>query len=201
VAVTAAATVLVLAPWVARNWVRFDHPVLSNNAGTTIAGANCPQTYFGPQTGWFIFECTAEHPPRPGNEAQRSARLRKQGLDYARAHAGRLPLISAIRVGHLWGLYEPRRQTAVTGRAHWLQLLGVIAYYPVALLGLAGAWRLRRRRTELAILLIPAAVATIAALTAHGNTRLRHGAEVALVALAGVACAALAVGRRTGEPS
>ncbi len=186
---------VVLAPWAGRNVARFDRVLLSTNDGTAIAGANCPATYDGPHPGGFDLACVVVPHARGGNEAERFGRLRDQGIAYARDHAARVPVIAAIHVGTLWGVWEPGRQVHVTGRSVTVQRVGVVVYYLVALLGIAGAWALRRRHVVLAILLAPAAVATVAALATFGNTRLRHGAEVVLLALAGVACARLSAHR------
>ena len=44
-----------------------------------------------------------------GNSADRSSRLRTQGVDYARAHASRLPAVEGVRLLRTFGLWQPRR--------------------------------------------------------------------------------------------
>ena len=191
VAVLAAA--LVLAPWVVRNWTTFDRPVLSTNDGTTLAGSNCPRTYRGPDLGWFVFDCALLPPGATGSEAERSAELRRRGLDHVEDNAGRAVLVAGVRVANLWGLYKPSRHNVVAGRHLRVQQAGVVAFYLVALLAIGGLVGLRRRRAvPLAILLAPLLAATLTAAVTYGSPRLRHGADVILVALAGAGLAALA---------
>jgi hypothetical protein len=199
--VAVAGTAVVLAPWVVRNVGAFDRPLLSTNDGTTLAGSNCPQTYSGPDLGWFVFACAAERGPRTGTEADRMARLRERGLEYASERPGRAVVVAGARALTVWGLYAPRRQFVVTGRRVAVQQAGTIAYYLIAALAIAGLLVLRRRVAwpVLLLLLSPALVATLTAMLTHGNHRFRHGAEVILVVLAGVALAELAGRRRASS--
>src|SRR4051794_21929643 len=83
------ATVVVLTPWIVRCWAQFDQPVfISTNSGGLLAGANCDATYHGEWIGQWRFDCLK--PPKSTNEAQGSADLASDGIDYARDHAGRL---------------------------------------------------------------------------------------------------------------
>lgn len=198
-AAMAVATLVVLAPWVVRNWSQFDRPLISTNDGTTLAGTNCDRTYHGADVGWFAFAC-ADDPLRPGeDEAERSARLRDRGLDHMRDNPGRAVVVAGVRVAGLWGLYEPSRHNVVTGRSVRVQQAGVIAYYAIALLALVALWR-RRRGLPLPILLAPFVAATAAAALTYGGPRLRHGADVILVVLAGVGLAALRAPTRAEPP-
>jgi 4-amino-4-deoxy-L-arabinose transferase-like glycosyltransferase len=177
---------IVIAPWFGRNLAEFDRPVLiSTNDGTTLAGSNCDATYRGERMGSFRTSCI----PRiaEGDESRRSAELRARAREYAQNHAGRLPLVVAARVGRVLGLYRPL-QTAEDneGRRRVVQLAGVITFYPLAALALAGALALRRRRRELALLLAPALMALAVAACVHGSVRLRHAAEIGIVLLAAV---------------
>ncbi len=195
--VTALAALVVLAPWVVRNWTTFDRPLISTNDGTTLAGSNCDRTYHGRDLGWFVFACALEPRSATGDEAERSARLRERALDHIRDHPGRAAVVTGARVAGLWGLYRPSRHNVVTGRHVTVQKLGVLAFYPLAMLALIALWR-RRGALPLGILLAPLIAATIAAALTYGGPRLRHGADVVVVALAGVGVAAVA--RRGDAP-
>ena len=72
---TAAACFVLVAPWLARNWIEFDRPVLiSTNDGSLLAGANCDQTYYGKDLGLWTTNCLS---PRVfSNEADQAARWR-----------------------------------------------------------------------------------------------------------------------------
>ena len=63
---------------------------------------------------------------------------------------------------------------------------GVLMYYVVALLAIAGAVILRRRRGPWRILLAPVVLVLFVSITAYGFTRFRVGAEPALIVLAAV---------------
>ena len=185
------ATVVVLAPWVVRNADVFGRPVLSDNQGTLLAGSNCRRTYYGKDIGWFSVACVAAATPSGAttNEAKLSAKLTSRGLDYAGGHPGRAVLVAGARLARVWGLYQPGRQAVATGRREWVQKVGVVVYYLVALMAILGAVSLRRRRAELAILVAPVVLASFVALVSWGSVRFRHEAEVMLLVLAGVAIA------------
>jgi hypothetical protein len=187
------ATVVVLAPWVVRNADVFGRPVLSDNQGTLLAGSNCRRTYYGRDIGWFSVACVAAANPSGAgaatNEAKRSASLTSRGLDYAGAHPARAVLVAGVRLARVWGLYQPGRQAVATGRRVWVQKVGVVSYYAVALMAILGAVTLRRRRDELAILVAPILLASFVALVSWGSVRFRHDAEVMLLVLAGTAIA------------
>jgi 4-amino-4-deoxy-L-arabinose transferase-like glycosyltransferase len=192
-AAVALATVVVVAPWVVRNWEVFGRPVLSDNQGTLLAGSNCRRTYYGKDIGWFSVACvpaaSASAAGASTNEAEHSASLTSRGLDYAGAHPGRAVLVAGVRLARVWGLYQPGRQAIATGRRAWVQKVGVVVYYLVVLMAILGAVSLRRRRDELAILLAPVLLASFVALVSWGSVRFRHEAEVMLLVLAGVAIA------------
>jgi hypothetical protein len=123
------------------------------------------------------------------NEAKRSAGLTSRGLDYAGAHPARAVLVAGVRLARVWGLYQPGRQAVATGRRVWVQKVGVVVYYAVAVMAILGAVTLRRRQDELAILVAPIVLASFVALVSWGSVRFRHEAEVMLLVLAGTAIA------------
>ena len=69
-AVSTAAALVLIAPWVVRNAVVFGHPSLAADANTLIAGANCHDTYYGHDIGWWSLDCLARE-PNPGAAAAR----------------------------------------------------------------------------------------------------------------------------------
>ena len=89
---TTAASVLVIAPWVTRNLVVFHRLTLATDANTLIAGANCHDTYYGHDIGWWSLECLARGRTRSqllAGDASSSA-----AFDYASDHVPRLPLVA-----------------------------------------------------------------------------------------------------------
>jgi hypothetical protein len=196
------ACVLVLVPWLLHCWVTFGQPVLiSTNVGGLLAGANCPQTYHGPLLGQWDLGCLP--PPEVGvgggtetNEAAESDHLRDVGLSYARHHAGRLPVVIAARIGRSFELFLPQQQWAMEaffeGRNEKVEEAGVLVYYVVGLLAVAGTVLLWRRRGPWRILLSPLVLVVFVSVTGYGFTRFRVGAEPALIVLAAVALDGLA---------
>ena len=183
-AVVWAVALAVVAPWVVRNSTTYDQPMLvSTEDGPVIAGANCDLTYRGRDIGYWHSACVGLR--AEPNPAVRSDRLREQGLEYAREHAGRLPLVEAVRLLRTFGLWQPVRHVYFAeGRAMPLRPLAVAVCWAVLALGVAGAIALRRRRLELAILLAPAVLAVATTLIAFGYSRFRYAADVALIVLA-----------------
>lgn len=185
-----AVTALVVSPWVVRNWVVFDRPVLANNLGGLIAQTNCPQAYEGPKMGDLAPECLG---PRVGShEADHSDHWRRQGLQYAGDHMGQLAPVAAVRLLRTWGLRDPLDAAfdAESRNIH-LQRAGIAAFYLLGALAIVGTIVLRRRREPLALLLAPVIMVSIVSVLSYGNLRLRAAAEVPLVVLAAVGLVSL----------
>jgi 4-amino-4-deoxy-L-arabinose transferase-like glycosyltransferase len=185
-----AAALVLIAPWVVRNWIVFDEPVLTNNVGGLIAQSNCDPAYSGRQVGDLVPRCLG---PAVGlNEDDRSRHWRDKGLEYAGDHLEDLPRVAVVRLLRTFGLYDGLDAVydAESRNAH-VQRAGIVAYYPLLLAAIAGAVMLRRRRWELALLLAPVAMAAITSVLAYGSLRFRTAAEIPLVLLAAVGLAAL----------
>jgi hypothetical protein len=184
-----AALTVVIAPWTARNLGKFHDPVLiSTNSNATFAGANCDGTYHGPSLGLWRLDCYSGNPP--GDESQQASYYRRRGLEYARDHAGRLPVVAVVRFARAWDLYRPLQAVQyelLEGRSRWASRLGLALYYPTLLLAIWGAVVLRRRRAPLLPLAALPLLVCIVAVLYYGITRFRFAAEPALVVLAAVA--------------
>ena len=181
---------LVVAPWVVRNTRAFDRPLLTTNEGTTLMGANCDKTYYGDEVGGFTATCLTPSPPgeTPG---ETNDRRRSEAFTYVRAHRGRAVVVAGARLLRTVGFYDIEEGARLQGRERGLQTAGIVAFYPLLLAGIAGAVALfrRRQRLALAVVLAPIAVSILTAAATYGLIRVRHVAEVSLVALAGVALA------------
>lgn len=202
-AVAVGAAVLVMSPWIVRNWTTFDRPVLtSTNDSTVLTGANCDATYHGRDLGWWRVDCRS--PISRRNEAEQAAIWRREGLEYARDHADRLPVVIPVRLLRTWGVYQPRRMIdEAEGRDRTMEALGTIVYFLLLPLAVYGAILLRRRRGPLWVLLVPPAVVTIVTVLGYGYPRFRHSADLVIVVLAGLALTHLLERRRgaTGPAS
>lgn len=189
-AVVAAAGVVV-APWIVRNLRTFDRPVLlSQNLDSVIAGANCPATYYGPQTGSWVIECNTENLPA-GDESVQGAALRRRGLRYAGAHLGRVPVVVAARVGRLLEVYRPLDDQRGEGRRAAPEVLAIVTFYGVQLLAAVGAVRLHRLGVAVWPLVAVIASTIVVAAATYGLTRLRMPYDVATVPLAAAGIASI----------
>ena len=192
-----AAAALVVGPWVLYNVSRFKEPTfISTNDGLALAGSNCAPVYSGTGIGLTFLEPPCiDQPQPPGDQSQVSAVYRRRAIHYMRAHASRVPVVVAARIGRTWSVFRPKDMLSYNlgeGRERWVTLLGLITYYPLALLAVAGGWFLvRRRRGQLWPLLVPVATVTIGVAVTYGQTRFRSAAEPTIVILAAVAIAAL----------
>jgi 4-amino-4-deoxy-L-arabinose transferase-like glycosyltransferase len=197
-----AAALVVVGPWVARNWHVYGEPVYTTNEGTTLAGANCHATYWGGEIGGFVEGCLKDLPPG-SNPATVSHERRAIARRYVREHTKRAVVVAGVRLLRLFGFYDLHDDTTVEGRNRTFQIVGLVLYYPLLLAAGAGAVLLarRRRRLELAVVLTPVVVSLVTAVTTYGLPRLRHIVEVSLIALAGLVVAELSLRRAPGRPS
>jgi 4-amino-4-deoxy-L-arabinose transferase-like glycosyltransferase len=194
-AVAGVVGVVLIGPWVAYNFSRFDDRVyLSTGAGQTMAAANCDATYYGDKIGSKDYDCLAavmNKVVKPGmDRSTRDAEARRETQKYIEDHLDRLPVVVLARWGRIAGLYDPARDVrfniadGVERPVAWGQML---AFYPVAGLAIAGAIVMRRRRVPVYPLLAFPVIVLISVATTFGQIRYRASAEAALVILAAVA--------------
>jgi 4-amino-4-deoxy-L-arabinose transferase-like glycosyltransferase len=192
--VVVACCFVVIAPWLARNWITFDQPTgISTNEGGLFAGANCHSAYYTPLIGTWA--CFPKNDPAWGeNEAVISGHLRQQAFDYATDHAGRVPAVVGVRVLRVWDLWSPadasRLEASIADRHIDAQRAAMAALYVLIPFALAGAVVLRRRGEPLGILIAPIVFVILVAALSYGSTRFRVAAEPAIVVLASVGLAA-----------
>jgi hypothetical protein len=193
-AVAVGAFVLVLAPWTIRNLTVFEEPVLiSTNGSAVFVGSNCGPVYHGEFIGLWNFNCYGSAPG--GDESEEALAYRDRGLDYAREHAGRVPLVMGVRLLRVWDFFRPGQQAiyeTLEGRSETASRIGLAFYYPLLVLAIAGAVLLRRRRAPLWPLVAFPVMVSITAVLVYGVTRFRFAAEPALCVLGAVALAAAA---------
>jgi hypothetical protein len=86
-----------------------------------------------------------------------------------------VPLVVLARIGRTWGFFRP-----IAPR------LNEVVAWVLLVLAVPGLILLRRRGAPTAILLLPAAVVTIASALSFGWLRYRFGADIALTVFAAV---------------
>ena len=179
-----AGTALVLAPWVIHNAVAFHRVILATDSSTLIAGANCHDTYYGHDIGWWSLDCLAHGRTR----AQLDAGDASTGaaVDYATDHVTRLPLVAAVRVLRTFDLYQPLRQGNREPRRKWFDIVGLVIYFPLLILAGFGLARAAERRW---ILLAPVWMVVIVSALGWGIGRFRVAADISLLVLAAYALA------------
>jgi 4-amino-4-deoxy-L-arabinose transferase-like glycosyltransferase len=192
--VVVACCFVVIAPWLARNWITFDQPTgISTNEGGLFAGANCHSAYYTPLIGTWA--CFPRNDPVWGeNEAVISGHLRSRAFDYATDHAGRVPAVVGVRVLRVWDLWSPadasRLEASIADRHIDAQRATMASLYLLIPFALAGAVVLRRRGEPIGILVAALVFVTLVAALSYGSTRFRVAAEPAIVVLASVGIAA-----------
>ena len=186
---------LVAGSWIGRNLDTFSRTVVISDGPSYVVGrANCATTYGGPLIGWATAACPAGAGTVKGagttDESVVAARRQHAGTTYASNHLGDVPGVLVARFGRLWNVFRPGQQTQLevgVGRPAWVSSWGWWWFWVLAPLAVAGGVALRRRRALLFPFVALAVSASITALVAYGDARLRVGADVALAALAGVA--------------
>ena len=190
-AVAGAGTAVVIAPWIGYNLTRFEHPVfLSTGYEVTLLTASCDKTWYGQYTGYWSFECGIRT-PRRDDQSQKAIAYRRAALDYIGDNKTRIPVVVAARWGRITGLFRPAQQVRLDhdaeGRETWVAWMSLLMFYPIAVLAIAGAIVLRRRRVLLFPLVALPGIVLISVTLTFATNRYRAIAEPALVVLAAVA--------------
>jgi 4-amino-4-deoxy-L-arabinose transferase-like glycosyltransferase len=188
-ALAGATALLVMAPWVVANLVRFEHPAtLSTQMGPTLEVGNCDQTYHEPFLGAWSFGCASTVAVEDRSVLDQVTR--DHALTFIGDHLDRVPVVVAARLGRTWAVYSPLRQLDFDYFAETRPLpaarLGLALYYGLAVAAVVGIVGLRRRGVPsfpLTVWLVNVAVTVV---VFYGSTRFRAPAEPALVVLAAV---------------
>lgn len=192
--------------------VRFQEPTLfSTNDGLTLLGSNCPPTYSGPDIGGWRLDCLrlvdtnhngvddftdleAQSPfdTRSEDQSQISARYKRAGIAFAKAHASELPRVIVARVGRTWGFWNPAlavRENEGEGRKAALSWAAWLVHWLMLPAAIAGVLVLRRSRRPTWPFISQAVLVTAASAVANGLPRFRISWDVAACVLVAVAFA------------
>lgn len=193
-ALAAGLTVAVIAPWALWNLSRFEDPVLvSTNDGTTLVGANCPETYESGLIGSWSLRCVLGTFDGRRDASEDSSHQRSLAFDYARDHLGSLPKVIFAREGRTFGFWRPDQYAYANrgeGRPRTASWAGYVFFWILVPVGVVGLAALRRRGTS--VIPFCAALVTVIVVSAafYGIPRFRLPVDVALCLLAGAAFAA-----------
>jgi hypothetical protein len=182
----------VMLPWIVYNLSRFEEPVfLTAGNGAVLNAASCDETYYGDRIGYYGNCFEGPLPSRAEmDESQRDNVAREQALDYISSHKGRLPVVTAARVGRMWDLYRPaqnvRLNWEIEGRGKRASELGLVAYYTLLPFAAAGLVAVHRARRPLSPFIGVAVAVTLTAALTFGLTRYRAPVDLELALLAGL---------------
>jgi 4-amino-4-deoxy-L-arabinose transferase-like glycosyltransferase len=204
--------VAVVVPWSAYNESKFHQTVLvSNDLGQTLVGANCPQSYYGPLTGYDGLTCwepvlrrvTTAHPG--ANEAQYDVYFRQAAVHYAVHHWHRWPIVAVMREAWLWSLWRPGWTVYTSayylGRADWISWSQIVAFWLLAPFAIYGAVLARRRRLVLWPLVTMVGFTAAVGLLVTPHLRYRLPTELAFVLLGALAVDRLVLGPVAAAPA
>jgi hypothetical protein len=182
----------IVGPWVGYNMSRFKDPVyISDGFGITLASANCNQTFYGPLTGYWSFQCALKTPTNPHvDESVQGVEAQNYALHYIRTHKNRLLAVEAARLGRAFAFFHPIQQigldSLIETRPYRWALTGLWMYYALFGLSIGGVIVLLRRKVPVYPLLAVGVNVVLSVLVTFGQTRYRTPFEVTLVILAGV---------------
>lgn len=194
-----AAGLAALLPWIVFNLVRFDQPTtLSSNLGLTLASANCDTTWYGPNIGYWDFNCAeaagVSEGLTGGDPSDVDAAARSEAIRYISDNKGRLPAVLAARLARIAGVWEPRYQVEIDVVEHRpppVAGAGVTLWWLVLGLAAVGVAALRRAKIPSWPVLAPVVTMLIGVVSAFASTRYRASAEPAMVVLAAAGAVAL----------
>ena len=210
-AVVGVLAVAVVVPWSAYNQQRFGQTVLiSNDLGSTLVGANCPQSYYTGPVGYDGLTCWEPvlyreiHAQPHANEAQADTYFRNEAVSYAVHHWTRWPVVAVLRELWLWSLWRPGwtvwTSTYYLGRAQWISWSQIVAFWLLTPFAAYGFVLARRRRLVLWPLVTMVAFTAAVGLLVTPHLRYRIPAEVVWVLAGAIAIDRLVLGAERAAP-
>jgi 4-amino-4-deoxy-L-arabinose transferase-like glycosyltransferase len=195
---------LVMAPWLVFNLVRFERPVtLTTNDGTTLLGSYCDETFSGDTKGGWSLGCVVNDPEYRSDEepSVRSSRQRTLARAYASDHIREIPgvvLARLARSADLYALDDLVHQDVGEERYRWASWAGIVSWWLLAPLAIVGVRGLPRRVRP--VFAVPAVMVIVVSAVFYGAHRIRSPLEPVVVVLSAVAIASL-LGRRSSAES
>jgi peptidoglycan/LPS O-acetylase OafA/YrhL/4-amino-4-deoxy-L-arabinose transferase-like glycosyltransferase len=190
--VTAAAVILVIAPWAGANLVRFEEPVyMSHGEGLVLVGSYNDAVFSGGGLG--SWNAPFEYIDAVGrfddtDPSVDSAAAVDEALTYAGDHVRELPKVMIARVGRLWSVFRPLETAQLNtqeGRETWASHLAIAGLYVLAPLAAIGWWRVRDGWSRWMLGVMVFHVTLLGALF-YGTPRFRAPAETVIVVMAAI---------------
>jgi 4-amino-4-deoxy-L-arabinose transferase-like glycosyltransferase len=188
-------TGVVVAPWVGYNMARFEKPTfITTVEGSTLASANCPDTFSGTYEGYWSYRCVlddAEHIPKGPDESGQNALFQQMAVKFIERHENRIVPVVMAKIGRALGFFHPLEQIDFDSQLekrpyHWA-LLGLGMYYSLLVLSIGGTIVLRRRRVPVYPLWAIGVYIVLSVAAAFGTTRYRLPFDVAITVMGAVA--------------
>ncbi|MDE0067780.1 MAG: glycosyltransferase family 39 protein [Acidimicrobiaceae bacterium] len=209
IVVCGSAMLVVLAPWVIYNNLRFEDPVtLSAVPGTVMMAGSCDEAWGGEAMGfwalcfdarelWDEFEAELPGSTLRGesrvvyDESVRDSFNRKYALEYTVENWERFGIVAAARMGRSLELFKPghslRLNYQVEGRWEEPSAFGLGFYYALLPLTIIGGMVLWQRGVRLTPLLAMWPTIMLASAITFGLTRYRVPIDIAMIAMSAVA--------------
>ncbi len=203
------AGLMVMAPWLVFNNVRFDKPItLSAASGTVMLAGSCDSAWSGELMGtWdtcfekrdLFAEYDAALPgvnvPVEGwityDESVRDNFMARKAIGYTLDHWQRYPLVAVARIGRSLEFFKPistlRINYQIEGRWKLPSTAGLALYYLLVPFTAIGAFALREKGRRLVPMASIWVMVAFASAVTFGLTRYRVPVDVAMVVLTGVA--------------
>lgn len=224
-AIGVVAGLVVVAPWIIYNNLRFDEPVtMTAVTGTVMMSGSCDTAWSGESMGIWA-KCFEERGLQvemeeelPGSyraaddpervvydESVRDRFNTEKALEYTFDNIERYPLVALARMGRSLELFRVqhtyRVNWAVEGRWQMPSLLGLIGYYALVPFTLLGFEMLRRRGARLVPFAAMWPMVLLASAMTFGLTRYRVPIDIAMIVVSSFALAWLWPHVRAGVQS
>ena len=187
-----AVCVAMMTPWIAYNLSRFPEPIFIAATGPALALNSCDEVWEGDAAGFYSFGClnryTAETIAEDGKYTD--AGIRRRATEYIQDNITYLPVIAAIRVARIYGVYavgdtELRNALAEGRRQDWVQAQQLM-YYALVIGAAAGLVALRRRRMPISPIIGPILAVAASVAGTFAIYRYRLAADTAIIAACAV---------------
>jgi hypothetical protein len=198
-AMAGTACVVVIAPWTAYNWNRFEQPVLlASGSGQALRAGNCERTYNGKFLGYTELNfvetgnpagCSIIEDELETDQTLVDDQLRRAALDFMSDNLDRVPVVAAVKIGRAFNVYRPFQQVHFEAERETpipVLYAALFAYWALVPLAVLGAVVARRRKVKIYPLLVFFIVVLIPVALTIGAVRYRSPAEIPLVLLAAV---------------